>query len=289
MADTGVEEKQATAAGGRDPYTIAILADVKTGDFENRVMPLMREVLSRQLRPVLVPATDTSLADIAALVPELAGAIVLSDGPALDVLSSTLAVVSVRERLVPDAAFDQLILDTEAVGFRVAEYIASAGRTSVALVGPQGPETPLAQGFAKGVDTYDLMLPRDFVISCPPVSEAAVATFRAFLRAASAFPQVIYCTDPAVACGVYEALSTEGFEIPNDLWVLSHGETVMTLSPFYDVTSVAAAPGAICTAALDLLCLRLKDMDGERIIRHIGLNIVARSTTEHFYMTKAVP
>ncbi|MDX3978597.1 substrate-binding domain-containing protein [Shinella sp.] len=289
MADAAKGPGNTRVTGGRELRPVAILADVALGQGAS-VLPMMREALARSLLPVVVPATDKGWEQIAALIPELAGAIVLTERLSPEALSAEgLAVVSVSGRAVPDARFDQVVLDAEAAGFRVAEYIASAGRTSVALIGPQGAHTRLEQGFAKGVDTYDLALPKDFIIACPPDSEKAVATFRSFLRAASVFPQVVYCTDPAVACGVYEALSAEGFRVPGDLWVLVHGETAMTRSPFYDMTSVTVPPEVVCSATLDLLCARLNNMDGMLIIRHIGFDIVAKSTTEHFRMAKALP
>jgi DNA-binding LacI/PurR family transcriptional regulator len=227
-------------------------------------------------RPVVIPsAFNLDFSDVSATVPGVRGVIIASEAVDPQAFSEAdRPVLVISDEVVANAAFDQVVHDAEEAGKSAAEYIASAGRVTVGIVGRCEPDRPCVRGFLKGVSTYDLVASRDHVVNCQPRRQDAATQFRAFLREACTLPQAVYCTDGEVACGVHEALHAEGFSVPDDMWIVGNGRAAMSGSPFYDITTIAPSAEQIAREAIDLLRSRM-DAAG----RHVETKLVPCVTT----------
>lgn len=280
---------EATAKTVKGPAAGAIV--IVTDDVrESAVLlgHLSKEVEVRGFRPVIIPASaDLGSAELRAIVPGARGTIIASKlvDPAFPAYADAPVLV-IGDRVREDAPYDQVVLDAEQAGSRAAEYIASAGRTSVAIAGRYDRESQVVRGFLKGVSTYDLIVPRDHIIACQPNRRDASKHFKTFLHRVSTLPHVVYCTDGDVACGVYEALYAEGFAVPNDVWIVGNGLSEITGRPFYDITTIAPSSEVLASIALELLYSRIEAFDRQPEVRHIAYEIMPGATTDFFNVVK---
>ncbi|MBB3237177.1 substrate-binding domain-containing protein [Phyllobacterium endophyticum] len=243
----------------------------------------------RGFRPLfLEAAADLSFADVSAIVPSVRGVILATDIVNPEAFANAdRPIVLVADSIRNGTLVDQLIHDAEQAGYWAAEYIASAGRISVAIIGQYDPSRPAFRGFLKGVSTYDLVVRGEHIVECIDDRPAAAERFKSFLTQVSALPQAVYCTSGDVACGVYEALLAAGFSVPNDMWIIGNGSSHMTGAPFYDITTIAPPNDVLAAEAIDLLCAHVEAAGRRPEIRRVSYRTTPGVTTDYFNVVRS--
>lgn len=277
LAETGYEPNHAARSmrTGRMGTIGLVLPGSEEVDFRF-VRALQSEASRRGLRLLLWPGgwgeSAGAVDGLVYLDPEAAGEGAISDiGP-----SVAIGTVPVREEVAG-------VVGGEAeLGRRIAGYFANAGRTQVAVLGPEDDLRPGAArlaAFRRGAAVHDLGLPQLNVVACRPGREAAHAAFTDFVHASTRMPNAVFCTRDETAIGVIEAARDLGIRIPGDLWVVGVGDSRIAATRAYDLTSAALRADMVAEAALDLLTGRMGDPAREIERRTVAFEIIVRGST----------
>lgn len=130
---------------------------------------------------------------------------------------------------------------------------------------------------ARGALLHDLILPPYHQIDCGDGAAAAEAAVGRLLRAPLGFPETFYCTSDAVALGVLKAVRGLGWQVPQDVWVIGHGDH--HYAPACDLTSVSPSLPEIASAAVEQLLARMRDPDAAPVLRRVACGLAVRGST----------
>jgi DNA-binding LacI/PurR family transcriptional regulator len=207
-------------------------------------------------------------------------AVIASSYECADILETSHPVIFVSETSSGGLGHDRVHLDAEDAGRRIAEYIASAGRTSVALVDAGTSDGPLVRGFLAGVSIYDLNLPATHVVRCGADGSDLGSKLGAAFGAARTLPQAVFCTDGDLASRALEIIRHGGFRVPEDMWILGRGFGAFARAPLYDITTVAPPPRSVAEAIVELLRRRLSDPGGPAAMVSVRHRLYMGGTTD---------
>jgi DNA-binding LacI/PurR family transcriptional regulator len=126
---------------------------------------------------------------------------------------------------------------------------------------------------------HDLVLARHHRVNCGAGIRAASFAVDQILHVAHEYPQAFYCTGDATAIGVIESIRRLGWQVPQDVWVIGHGNSEYANSSEYSLTSVAPAFEHVAQAAIETLLRRLEQPDLPMVRQAIDNSIVIRGTT----------
>lgn len=197
-----------------------------------------------------------------------------------------IPIITVNDSAAQSRPFDQLMLDRELSGSSIAEYVASSGKTSVGLISVRGSPSASVRGFMSGVSNFDLVLAREHVATCEAGRAHGFEAIREMLRNVSTLPQAIYCDEEGMACGVFEALRAEGIRIPQDIWLLCHGRSELTESPFYGITAAAPDPQRLAEDLFAMIWTRIREPDLEPQVKRLRYEVMANASTGFFRVSR---
>lgn len=264
-----------------------------TSDIRNPYYPLLLDELTRASNDVGVKAVvwDDRAADgrdsIDAYASGAVDGLVLTSykvgSPEIEELQRRGAPFVLCNRAPADVEADVVMADHEEMAYRVADYVAGSGRTSVAAIFGERASvaTPFRRrGVERALRRHGIRLGRMRVREGHTAYETGVSATEDLLTSGVDF-EALVCTSDVIAYGAMDALRRHGRRVPDDVWVTGVDGLPMSAWGALDLTTVEQNIPEIARRSVAALVARI---DGDRapFVRDlVDAELVVRGSTGH--------
>jgi LacI family transcriptional regulator len=192
------------------------------------------------------------------------------------------APIVLANRIIEEWPCDQVASDNVAGARMVAEYLLSAGRRRIGMVGGISLASSICQrqsGFREMLEVRGRPLEERL---CELVEQFSYSTgFQAAGRLLDLAepPDALFCVNDVLAVGARDAARQRGFAVPEDLWIVGYDDMEMASWHAFDLTTVRQPFPQMAELAVGFLRERISGHKGEARYILLPNHLVVRGST----------
>ena len=190
-------------------------------------------------------------------------------------------VPTVVEIGVPSARCDCVYSDFAETGRRSVDYLAKLGHKRIAFINCDPASRTVSarlEGYLSGLQKNRLSYYPEWVIDSPFSGQGGYHAFESVWRAKNEKPTAVICATGTIAGGAVRYMQENGISIPNDVSVISNGDSPLCEFLMPRITVVCRDKKESAERAFSLMMERLKDPSAPRCSVQIEDHIIERDS-----------
>ncbi len=159
---------------------------------------------------------------------------------------------------VPDAPYDQVIIDGMSAGRTAVRHLLGLGRERIGVIGMRGEDHRLYQGVIQAHEEAARVVNPRYLTGAGPWRRADGAAAMRRLLALTPPPDAVFCFNDTLAMGAMSALHEAGRRIPDDVAVIGVDDIEEGQFAMPPLTTIAPDKVALGHLAVSLLISRIQ-------------------------------